>query len=326
MTSRQVMSFSFKDPLTIDNNKYLKWIDSTSTTRQNILVLDNSNHVILNAVSGGSVFLGNNLATSIFIGSSLGNNVVIPTKIGIGFTSDTLISGNITLPKDGYIGTNTSTGTNTGFISLSGGYALNNTHGSRILLYGAQQTSGNVGDIHMYSALNGKINMYTGNDSLKFTINSAGSFLFSPDGSTITVDISSTKNLLTTPVSILDTTNSTGVGTGGSFTIGGGASIQKDLYVGGDITQSSDIRLKTNIRQIDIEIMEKILRIKPETYSDYLDRIRYGFIAQDFVEDFPEMIKSTVNGMYSLDYQKLTALLWKCVHELNSRVKSLETL
>jgi hypothetical protein len=314
------MSFSFKDPLSIDNNKYLKWIDSTSTTRQNIIVLDSSNHVRINAVSGGSMYLGNNLANSVFIGSSLGNNVIIPGRIGIGKSTDTLITANISLPSNGYIGTSTSTGTNSGIIGLSGGYSLSNTHGSRILLFGAQETSGNVGNINMYTAQNGSFNMYTANDSLKLSINSSGSLLLSPDGSTITVDCSSTRNIFTTPTSILDTSNSIGVGSGGSFSVFGGMSVQKDLYIGGDITSSSDIRLKSNIRVLDTDILQDILSIPPVKYTDYLDREKYGFIAQDFEEKFPEMIKCTVNGMYSLDYQKLTVLLWKCIHELHRKL------
>jgi hypothetical protein len=40
------------------------------------------------------------------------------------------------------------------------------------------------------------------------------------------------------PINILDTTDATGVGSGGSLTIGGGASIGKDFYVGGNISIS----------------------------------------------------------------------------------------
>ena len=40
------------------------------------------------------------------------------------------------------------------------------------------------------------------------------------------------------PINILDTTDATGVGSGGSLTIGGGASIEKDFYVGGNISVS----------------------------------------------------------------------------------------
>ena len=40
------------------------------------------------------------------------------------------------------------------------------------------------------------------------------------------------------PINILDTTDATGIGSGGSLTIGGGASIGKDFYVGGNISIS----------------------------------------------------------------------------------------
>jgi hypothetical protein len=40
------------------------------------------------------------------------------------------------------------------------------------------------------------------------------------------------------PLEILDTTNSTGVGSGGSLTVGGGVSIGKDTHIGGNITVS----------------------------------------------------------------------------------------
>ncbi|NDC94906.1 hypothetical protein EB118_11710, partial [bacterium] len=40
------------------------------------------------------------------------------------------------------------------------------------------------------------------------------------------------------PIEILDTTNSKGVGSGGSFTVGGGVSIGKDTYVGGNLSIS----------------------------------------------------------------------------------------
>lgn len=314
------MSFSYKDPLSLDNNRSIKWIDSTNTTRHNILTLDSSNNFYINPLGSSSLFIANNTQSTVFLGSSRGNNIVIPTKIGVGLHTDSNISANITLPaQNGYIGTNTSTGTNTGILGVSGGYALDNTHGSRILLYGSQQTSANVGNLHLYSARNGSINMFTNNDSVKFVIASTGNALFSPDGSTITLEISSTGNLFTTPITILDTTNSTGVGTGGSFTVKGGGSFDKDVYVGGDLTQSSDFRLKTNIRPINQLILHKILDISPVMYTDFLNREKYGFIAQDFKKDFPEMVKCNL-GMYSLDYQKLTVLLWKSIQELYSLI------
>ena len=40
------------------------------------------------------------------------------------------------------------------------------------------------------------------------------------------------------PLEILDTTNSTGIGSGGSLTVGGGLAVGKDLYVGGNVEVS----------------------------------------------------------------------------------------
>ena len=38
-------SYNFKDNLTVDNNKYLKWLDNTGTSRANVISLDNYNNV-----------------------------------------------------------------------------------------------------------------------------------------------------------------------------------------------------------------------------------------------------------------------------------------
>jgi hypothetical protein len=38
------------------------------------------------------------------------------------------------------------------------------------------------------------------------------------------------------PIEILNTSNSTGLGSGGSLTIGGGVSVGRDNYIGGNIT------------------------------------------------------------------------------------------
>ena len=54
------MSFNFKDNLTLENNKFLKWIDNTGVTRSNIIGIDNLNNTILNSSSNGNVIINNN--------------------------------------------------------------------------------------------------------------------------------------------------------------------------------------------------------------------------------------------------------------------------
>jgi hypothetical protein len=133
-------------------------------------------------------------------------------------------------------------------------------------------------------------------------------------------------------ITLNSTTQATGVGTGGTLTILGGSSISKDLYVGGTITSSSDIRLKTDIRDLkneDEKILEKIESIRSIRYK-YKDksideREHLGFIAQDFENVYPELIrKSGSDGMYTLDYSKMTVILLECIKELKQEIIELK--
>ena len=50
-----------------------------------------------------------------------------------------------------------------------------------------------------------------------------------------------------------------------------------------------------------------------------------GFIAQDFVQDFSELLRCPVGGYYSLDYQKMSVVLLECIKELKTQVNLLTT-
>lgn len=129
-------------------------------------------------------------------------------------------------------------------------------------------------------------------------------------------------------ITIDSTTNSIGVGSGGSLTVNGGGSFGGDVYLSGSLTNSSDVRLKENIIELPDDILNKIDNIKSVIYnfkgSDISTR-QYGFIAQDFLQDFPMLVKqSNIDDYYSLDYQKTTVILMQCVKELKSRIELLE--
>jgi hypothetical protein len=136
----------------------------------------------------------------------------------------------------------------------------------------------------------------------------------------------------TSGTTILSTQQSQAVGSGGSLTVLGGASISKDLYVGGTITSSSDIRLKENISSFklyeDERMLDKIrgLRGVRYNYKNDPEKIMHvGFIAQDFETHFPEFIKRKDNdGFYTLDYQKVNVILLECVKELQTEVERLK--
>jgi hypothetical protein len=128
-----------------------------------------------------------------------------------------------------------------------------------------------------------------------------------------------------------NTSNAIGVGTGGSLTVLGGASISKDVYVGGTLTNSSDIRLKTNIVNIkgeDERMLDKISGIRCVKFNyknSTFEHKHIGFIAQDFIENFPELLRCPdIDGYYTLDYQKVNVVLLECIKELQQEIQELK--
>ena len=82
----------------------------------------------------------------------------------------------------------------------------------------------------------------------------------------------------------------------GSYTSYVTAAFDNSLFVGGNIINASDIRIKQNINDIDDDgALQQILKIQPKTYKyiDVLtrgDSVVYGFIAQQIKEVIPEAV------------------------------------
>jgi hypothetical protein len=80
----------------------------------------------------------------------------------------------------------------------------------------------------------------------------------------------------------------------------GGGSFSKDVFVGGILTSSSDIRLKRNISPLKNEnesFLEKIKDIKTIRYNytyDHQNTNHIGFIAQDFVDMFVQLYSPAI--------------------------------
>lgn len=67
-----------------------------------------------------------------------------------------------------------------------------------------------------------------------------------------------------------------------------------DITVTNDIEITSDRKLKNNIQPIPETLNEKLMKLVPKQFK-YLEdpRMRFGFIAQDIQEQFPNMVHST---------------------------------
>jgi hypothetical protein len=233
-------SYNFKDNLTIDNNKYLKWLDSTGTSRSNIIALDTSNDLHVNSAEGSIYLNSNNSGSSTFINSSNSSNVIVASKLGVGFNSTSNVSANLTIAKNGYIGVNTTQGTNDGYLGLSGSHTLTNTSGSRILLYGVDNTTGNSGKVMIYGGnnTNGSVDIFTGNDSRKLQINNSGTALFTPDGTTVRCSINDSTTTFTNTV-VLSNTNVSTSATTGALQIAGGLGVIGNCFVDGTLSINS---------------------------------------------------------------------------------------
>jgi hypothetical protein len=227
-------SFNFKNSLVIDNNTHLKWLDSTNS-RANILVLDASDNVYVNSINTKSFFLNSVQNSSTFINASNGNNTVFGSKIGVGLLTDSQIGANVTLVKNGFIGLSGTLGSNDGFLGIAGSHSLSTT-GSRIILYGVDAANPLAGSLNIHGGANsgGSVNIYT-QESLKLKITTIGNVLFSPNGSTIVVDVGASDTSFHQRVLITDTSDAIN-GSSGCLVLNGGISIAKDCRVNGTLS------------------------------------------------------------------------------------------
>jgi hypothetical protein len=166
--------------------------------------------------------------------------ITITTTGSIGINTTSNITSPLTLQMNNYI----STDSNSGFIGIQGGSSNSNnsTVASRINLYGNSHSS-TPGDIHIYSGnaggTNGHIKFSTDNAIERMRIVQAGNvYIYSTDHSK-----SSTTGALIVSggITIKNTENSSDVSSGGALTVQGGVSINKDLFIGGNVFVSGSL-------------------------------------------------------------------------------------
>jgi hypothetical protein len=91
----------------------------------------------------------------------------------------------------------------------------------------------------------------------------------------------------------------------------------------GKVIMYSDERLKTDIRPIE-NALERVDKLKGVYYhwkDDNKDKTQQiGLIAQDVQQQFPELVNTDKNGILSVDYPKLTAILIECVKDLKKQL------
>jgi hypothetical protein len=104
-----------------------------------------------------------------------------------------------------------------------------------------------------------------------------------------------------------------------------------DLYVNGSIINPSDIYLKENIKNIDSSLSNKLINLQPTEFTfknDKHHKVHYGFIAQDFEKNFPELIANkpdkNVKNLKSINYLEIIPLLVSKIQEMQKEIDELK--
>lgn len=115
------------------------------------------------------------------------------------------------------------------------------------------------------------------------------------------------------------------------------------MFVSGAITQSSDLRLKRDVRDVPAGALTGVLRLRPKTFRydpatepslGLNTEEQVGFVAQDVEKVFPSLVhRATVPSgtgersektVLSVDYVKVVPLLVKAMQEQQDQISELE--
>jgi len=106
--------------------------------------------------------------------------------------------------------------------------------------------------------------------------------------------------------------------------------IPGDLFVDGSIINTSDANLKKNIKPLNIDITEKLMKLKPSSFefkNDSSNHLHYGFIANELEEEYPELVVTKPYQKYinikSVNYLEIVPLL---VHKIQQMQKEIDEL
>lgn len=210
------VSYSFKDNLAIDNSKYLKWLNTDGFTPHDVIGLDSNNNV--NIVSPNSI--------------EMISGVINVNSTNFSFINNVNFNRNIIISSGNYISSDQVSG---GSLFIKNSLS---TIGSHIEL--SNDISINSGHIRLLT------NSLDSQPLQRFSINSSGTIIFTPDGSSISMNVNELSTDVNNVLLINNTTQSVNASTG-SLILKGGAGISGDVYINGllsvdDVSGNIDFR------------------------------------------------------------------------------------
>ena len=147
----------------------------------------------------------------------------------------------------------------------------------------------------------------------------------------LSADGNSIKAMYSQAYSFATAANDGGTSENARFTLDTSGNVSID----GNLSEGSDIRLKTNIEKIP-DVLDVLNEIKPvkfewkEDVEEGIEKKHIGLIAQEVEPHFPELIyegttRDTDDETYKgLNYAGLTPILLKSIQELSSKVNELQ--
>lgn len=100
--------------------------------------------------------------------------------------------------------------------------------------------------------------------------------------------------------------------------------VEGNIYASENVFHSSDARLKTDLEPIR-DAVRKVRLINGYTFTrKQTGKREVGLVAQEVERVLPELVSKDEWGMLSVSYASSVALLFQAIHELSSRLETLE--
>ncbi len=193
---------------------------------------------------------------------------------------------------------------------------------TNVQLVSGNLTTGQASPTFFIDRVNDKIGIggvpVTSGDNSSNVLQVTGNMLatrYHGDGSTLT-GIEGSKWALTDDG--INRVGNVGIGGLASATAATKLYVHGDILATGDVTASSDRRLKTDIKRIE-NALDKVCSLGGYTYV-MNDKPSSGLIAQEVLEVLPEVVHGSEETNYSLAYGNIVGLLVEAIKELKEKI------
>jgi hypothetical protein len=107
--------------------------------------------------------------------------------------------------------------------------------------------------------------------------------------------------------------------------------IPGDIYIDGSVINTSDAYLKDNISSLNKDKINKLMNLQTKQFTfkdDSSKQIHYGFIAQEFEKEYPELVSmkpdKTLKNIKAINYLEIIPLLVNKIQLMQEEINELK--